>query len=147
VNLARTPCIWHCHKTRYRHPSFFNALWLNRSRFLFTSIFFIQKLAFDFGMVIRLQARCPCQKHPLTKTTLWRLGNEKSGVPGKLLSFALYLNLRARNIEATIRSSVVFLDRIFRIISERFFCVKTSAIMFAQMIQNVFRLDFAKFWR
>lgn len=64
------------------HPSSRSCFVTSWSRRLFFPIFCFQNRTLEEGRCPREQ-ECPCQKHPLTNTTLRLEGNTRSGVPVK----------------------------------------------------------------
>jgi hypothetical protein len=77
----------HAHTVKTRQPRSRSARLFRLSRALFASILDNQYVTFVVG-TLPATHRCPCQKHPWTKTTALYLGNTKSGRPGKLVTFA-----------------------------------------------------------
>lgn len=78
-----TSNVSHSQTVRTRHPAFVRAFSLRASRATLRSNFSSQNATLVFGLVVRRQLRCRCQKHPCTNTTLLSLGKTRSGVPGK----------------------------------------------------------------
>jgi hypothetical protein len=79
-----------------RQPFCLSALVTRRSRRLLISIFVVQKTAFVRGSFARGQFRWPCQKQPFTKIAVFLDLMEKSGCPGRLLSFRRYFSPNSR---------------------------------------------------
>ena len=110
----------HCQTTSTRQPSEINSSYSRRSRSLFVSSFRVQNSTFVSGTVAFLQSACACQKHPLTKTTVFHFGRTISGLPGKSDRLSLYRNPRSNKRCLTKISGFVPFERIRDITSERF---------------------------
>ncbi|MNL07429.1 hypothetical protein D3C87_1281030 [compost metagenome] len=79
----------HSQITMTRQPKLASSTWTFWSRASFDLNLDSQKVIRDLGVLVALQPGCRCQKHPWTKTTVPRPGNERSGFPGSLGSCSL----------------------------------------------------------
>ena len=104
--------IVHSQTTRHSQPSSLSRVICLWSRAWFRFRFSIQNAVFDLGSRVPTGQLWPCQKHPLTKTTFFRLGNTRSGRPGSLASCSRYLNPKAWSFFRSSSSGLVFLDLI-----------------------------------
>ena len=73
----------HSQTTRASQPRDLSSPSLRASRVMFASNLSAQNRARVFGVVVRGQPRCLCQKQPWTNTIFPRPGNTRSGVPGR----------------------------------------------------------------
>jgi hypothetical protein len=74
----------HSQTIKQFQPAFRSARTASASRSTFLANLAFQYFARVFGVVVRGQPLCLCQKHPCTKITFLSLGNTKSGLPGKV---------------------------------------------------------------
>jgi len=99
--------ISHCQTTIVFHPNCASSDNFLRSRATFAWNFACQYDLFDFGVVVRGQPLCRCQKQPWTNTaTLLRL-KTMSGLPGRSPQFVENPTRRARSADCSIRSGPV----------------------------------------
>ena len=124
----------HSHTVIQCHPIAANCFCSSLSLSLFLRIFATQKSRFVFGILqqfefssFAISTRCPCQKHPFTKMQVRYLRNTKSGCPGNLLWFSLYLNPLFHSPRRTIISGFVSFDRIAAMLACRC-CVESLSI-------------------
>lgn len=73
----------HSQTTRASQPRDLSSASVRASRVMFASNLSAQNLARVFGVVVRGQPRCLCQKQPWTNTIFARPRNTRSGVPGR----------------------------------------------------------------
>lgn len=102
--------ISHSQRVATRHPSADNSSRFRESRARFPAIFLSQYCRLAFGTRDPREHECPCQKHPLMKTTFRFEGNTRSGQPGRDLTCSLYRYPSAWSIRRTINSGFVSLD-------------------------------------
>lgn len=98
------------------------------SRAIFVRILFCQ---YSGSFSSRHSFNFPCQKSPSTKTAIFCLGKNTSGVPGTPLRCFLYRNSGQKRFmsEKSCFSGPVFLDLIRRMTSDRFSGVNMSAMV------------------
>ncbi len=118
----------HSQTTNTLHPSEMRVDMFFASRVLFFSILSPQNTAFVLGSTKNEHPSCPCQKQPLTKTTLLYLGKTMSGLPGRRLSLVRYRSPFLNKKRLTSNSALVSLPLMERMILLRCAGEKRSAI-------------------
>lgn len=98
----------HSQTVNTRHPAAYSSFLTRSSRSLFLRIFSSQNLMFDFGSRPAAHPTCPCQKQPLTITTVRYRLSTISGFPGSRPSCTLYLNPHSNRNFLTTSSGRVF---------------------------------------
>jgi hypothetical protein len=121
----------HSHAIKTCQPSRLSWRIFFRSRCLFLSNFGLQKSSRDFGKRASLQrgSEWRCQKQPCINITFFKLGNTKSGMPGRLRRCNRYLNPMRCTRRRTNNSGFVSLPRMRLIRLLRCLGVSVSAMV------------------
>ncbi len=102
----------HSQTTSTRQPAARSAEVHRPSRSTLRCNFVRQNFVFEAGSLKNLQPLCQCQKHPWTKTAIFRPGKTMSGAPGKSALCNLNRNPAAKRALRTSISGLVFFTRI-----------------------------------
>lgn len=117
--MSTPPTVSHSQMVMAFHPRASSSATFLTSRAVFASNLFCQNSVRVFGVVVRRQPTCRCQKHPCTNITAFLAGKTISGEPGKSRRCNRKRYPRECRSRLTTSSGLVFLPRTFAISADR----------------------------